>query len=154
MAGVASTGKTGIGALLQVGDGESPMVFATVANVTQLSIGGVTLNMVDSTHLNSPDFYMEQKPGLKKAVDWTGTIQWDPTDPTTGSATGLTKFLEDRSLETFRFNAFQLGITTALEVDANVSSLGNIEVSPEGLMTRPFTLSPSGKVREVTVSSI
>lgn len=151
MVGVASTGKTGIGVLLQVSDGESPPVWATVANVTQLNAGGATLNMVDATHLNSPNFYMEQIPGLKKSADWTGTVQWDPTDPTLGSATGMAKFLEDRSLETFRLNAAALGIALILEVDAYVSELGNVSVTPEGLMTRTFTLAPTGKVRETTL---
>lgn len=154
MAGVASTGKTGIGALLQVSDGQSPETWATVANVTNLSVGGATLNMVDATHLNSPDYYMEQIPGLKTSAPWTGTVQWDPTDATLGAATGMAKYLEDRTLETFRLNAFQIGITTALVCDAYVSELGNIEVSPEGIMSRSFTLTPTGKVRETIVASI
>ena len=153
MAGVASTGLTGIGVILQVSDGESPDTWATVANVTQLSVGGATLNLVDATHLNSPDYFSERKPGLKVSSDWTGTIQWDPTDATTGSATGLASFLEARTRETFRLNAFALGITTGLECDAYVSELGNIEVTPEGLMTRSFTLAPDGKVREVLLSA-
>lgn len=148
----ASTGKTGIGALLKVSDGASPPVFATVANVTQLSVGGVTLNLVDATHLDSPNYFMERKPGLKTSQDWTGTIQWDPTDPTIGSTSGLAKFIDDRTLETFRFDASALGITTGLECDAYVSDLGNIEVTPEGLLTRSFTLAPTGKVREVDLS--
>lgn len=148
----ASTGKTGIGALLKVSDGASPAVYATVANVTQLSVGGTSLNMVDATHLASPNYYREQIPGLKSAQDWTGTIQWDPTDATLGSTSGMAKFLEDRTLETFRFDASGIGITTGLEVDAYVSELGNVEVSPEGIMTRSFTLSVTGKVREVDLS--
>lgn len=152
MAGVKSTGKTGIGVLLQVSDGESPETWATVANVTQLSVGGATLNLVDATHLNSPDFFSERKPGLKQSSDWTGTIQWDPTDPTIGAATGLASFLENRTRETFRLNALGVGISTGLLCDAYVSELGNIEVTPEGLMTRSFTLAPDGKVVEVTIT--
>lgn len=150
----ASTGKAGIGVLLQVSDGEVSPTWATVANVTQLSAGGTTVNVLDATHLDSPDFYSEKIPGLKTADDWTFTVQWDPTDVTLDQTTGLGAFLEDRTLETFRLNAFQLGITTAIECDAYVTTLGNIEVSPDGIMTRPGTLSVVGKPREVTVSSI
>lgn len=151
----ASTGKTGIGVLLQVSDGGTPTpTWATVANVTNLAGGGVSLNMVDSTHLDSPDFYTEMTPGLKTGQPWTGTVQWDPDDPTLDDTTGLEKFIEDRTLETFRINPYQLGITTSIEVDAYVSELGNIEITPEGLMTRSLTLTPKGKPRRVTVSSI
>jgi hypothetical protein len=151
----ASTGKTGIGVLLQVSDGAEPTpTWATVANVTNLSGGGVSLNMVDATHLDSPDFFSEMIPGLKSAVAWSGTIQWDADDPTLDDTTGMEKFIDDRSLETFRLNPYQLGITTSIEVDAYVSELGNIEVTPEGIMTRSFTLTPRGKPRRVTVSSI
>lgn len=150
--GVASTAKMGIGALLQVSDSASPPVWATVANVTQLSVGGITLSTQDGTHLNSPDFYMEVIPGLKSAQPWTGTVQWDPSDGTLDATTGLNKFLEDRSLEVFRLNASAIGITTGIECDAYVTELGNVEVSPEGLMTRSFTLTPSGKPRETDLA--
>jgi hypothetical protein len=149
--GVPSSGKTGIGVLLQVADGQSPATWATVANVTQLSVGGATLNLIDATHLNSPDYYMERIPGLKTSADWTGTVQWDPTDATLSAISGLSKFLEDRSLQMFRLNPTAIGISTILECDAYVAELGNIEVSPEGIMTRSFTLSPTGKVRETSL---
>jgi len=149
MTGVASTGKIGIGVLLQVSDGNPSPTWATVANVTTLSGGGATLDMVDSTHLNSPDFYAEMTPGLKHSTAWTGTVQWDPSDPTLGPVSGLAKFLEDRSIQTFRINPSQLGIMTTLECDAYCSELGNIDVSPTGLMTQAFTLTPTGAIRRV-----
>lgn len=148
----ASTGKAGIGALLQVSDGASPAVWSTVGNVTQLSAGGVSVNVIDSTHLASPDFYRERIPGLKTAEDWTGTVQFDPEDATLDSTTGLRKFLEDRSLETFRINMTALFTGFGIEVDAYVTTLGNLEVTPEGLVTQPFTLTVKGAPREVTIS--
>lgn len=148
----ASTGKAGIGALLQVSDGASPAVWATVGNVTELNAGGVTINVIDSTHLASPDFYAEKLPGLKTASDWTGTVQFDPTDPTLDSDTGLRKFLEDRSLETFRVNLAALFAGFGIEADAYVTELGNLSVTPEGLVTQSFTLSVKGAPREVVIA--
>jgi hypothetical protein len=150
--GQPSTGRAGIGVLLQVSDGASPPVWATIGNVLNVSAGGVTINMIGSTHLDSPDFYAESTPGLKTSSPWTGQVQFDPDDPTLDSSTGLKKFAEDRSLETFRLNFTQLGLTFGLEVDAYVSGLENIEVSPEALMSQSFTLTPKGAVREVTIS--
>lgn len=152
MAYKAATSRAGIGVLLQVSDGSSPATWATVGNVSQLSAGGVTINTIDQTHLASPDMYTEMTPGLKTSQPWTGTVGWDSDDPTQDSSTGLKKFAEDRSLETFRLNFGNLGTTFGLEVDAYVTELGNIEFSPEGLMTQSFTLTPRGAVREVTIS--
>ena len=150
--GQESSGRAGIGVLLQVSDGASPPTWATVANVLTVSAGGITINMLDSTHLDSPDYYTEMSPGLKTSSPWTGQVQFDPEDPTLNSTTGLKKFAEDRSLETFRLNFTQLGLTFGLEVDAYASGIENIEVSPQALMTQSFTLTPKGKVREVTIS--
>lgn len=152
MAYKASTGRAGLGVLLEVSDGGSPAQWATVGNVTQLSAGGVSINMLSTTHLASPDFHSEQAPGLKTSSAWTGTVQFDPDDPTLDSSTGLKKFAEDRSLETFRLNFTNLGMTFGLEVDAYVSELGNIEFGAESIMSQSFTLTPKGAVRETTIS--
>jgi len=145
----ATTGKTGIGVTFQRGDGGSPEVFATIANATNLSAGGVSVNMVDATHLDSPDFYAEFLPGLKTADEWTFTLQWDPSDPTQNGTTGLRKQLEDRTIATFRANTAAIGLLVSLECDAYVSQLGNIEISPEAVMTQSCTLKVSGAPREI-----
>lgn len=147
-----STGKAGIGIILQVSDGASPAVWATVGNVTNLEAGGASTNVLDATHLDSPDFYSEKLPGLKTSSDWTGTIQFDPEDPTLDSSTGLRKFFEDRSLETFRINFDAVFTGFGLEADSYVTELGNISIAPDGIVTQTFTLSVVGKVREVVIA--
>lgn len=139
-----STGKAGIGVILQRGDGASPEVFATIANVTQISAGGVTVNMIDATHLDSPDFYAEFIPGLKTADEWTATVQWDPSNATQNGTTGLRAQMEAREKRTFRMNTAAIGLAESLYADCYVSQLGNIEISPDGIMTQPMTLRPSG----------
>jgi hypothetical protein len=141
---VKSTGKAGIGVVLQRGDGASPEVFATIANVTQISAGGVSVNMIDATHLDSPDFYAEFIPGLKTADEWTATIQWDPSDATHNGTTGLRAQLEARQSRTFRMNTSSIGLAESLYAECYVSQLGNIEISPEGIMTQSLTLRPTG----------
>lgn len=145
----ATTGKTGIGVVFQRGDGASPEVFATIANCTNISAGGVSVNMVDATHLDSPDFYAEFLPGLKTADEWTFSLQWDPTDPTQSGTTGLRAQLEAREIRTFRMNTAAIGLPISLECDAYVSQLGNVEISPEAVMTQSCTLKVSGKPREI-----
>ena len=145
-----STGKAGIGVVMKMGDGADPQVFAAIANCTNLSAGGVTLNMIEATHLDSPDFYQEFIPGLKAADEWTFTLQWDPSNPTHSGTTGLRSKLEARTLVTFRIDTASIGMTRSLEADAYVSQLGNVEISPEAIMTQSCTIRPTGKVREVT----
>lgn len=145
--GTLSTGVSGIGVLLKVSDGATPTpAFNTISNVTTLSAGGKTLNMTDSTHLDSPDFYQEFIPGLKAADEWTLTIQWQPSDTQQNL---LDDLLEDRERRTFIVDTDPVGLTLSIEADCYVSNLGNIEISPEAIMTRSVTLRPVGKPRAV-----
>lgn len=145
--GTVTTGKAGIGVLLKVSNGATPTpVFSTISNVTTLSAGGKTLNMIDATHLDSPDFYQEFIAGLKASDEWTLTIQWNPSDTQQNL---LDDLLENRVLRTFIVDTDPIGLPTSIEADCYVSNLGNIEISPEAIMTRSATLRPSGKVRAV-----
>lgn len=142
----ATTGKAGIGVTLKVSDGNVSPAYSTVANVTTLSAGGVTLNMIDATHLASPDFYQEFIPGLKAADEWTLTIQWDPSD---ASQNVLRTLLENRTLREFLIDTADIGLPTSIAADCYVSKLGNVEISPEAIMTQQCTLRPSGAPRPV-----
>lgn len=147
-----STGRAGIGVALQLSDMESPPTWATVANVTNLEAGGRTLNTIDATHLASPDYYQEFIAGLKSSQAWTGTIQWDPADPTLDDSTGLGSILEAREEVTLRINFSGVGVNSALEADGLVTELGNITISPEAIMTQSFGFQPSGKPRFVSLA--
>ncbi len=146
-----TTGKAGIGVVLKISDMESPPVFATVSNVSNLEAGGRTLNTIDATHLSSPNYYQEFIAGLKTAQAWTATIQWDPSDPTLSDASGLGKHLEDRTEVTLRIDFSGVGIKKALEATGIVSELGNISISPEVIMSQSFNFQPSGKPVFVTL---
>lgn len=146
-----TTGKTGLGVVLQMGDGASPEVFANVANVVSMEVGGVSLELVDATHLDSPDFYREWLPSLKTAQAWSLTLQWDPSHATHDGTTGLRKKAEDRLLTTFKVDPSAIGLVDGIEVDAYVTELGNISMTADGIMTQTCTLQPTGKPREIAV---
>lgn len=146
-----STGKAGIGVVLQLSDNDSPPTFATVGNVVNLSVGGRTLNTIDATHLASPDFYQEFIAGLKSSQAWTGTVQWDSDDPTLDDQTGLASRLENRELTTLRVDFSGIGVNKAMEADGYVTELGNIEIAAESIMTQSFGFQPSGRVRMITL---
>ena len=146
----ASTGKTGLGVVLQLGDGASPEVFANVANVVSMEAGGATLELVDATHLGSPNYYREWLPHMKNAQAWTGTLQWNPSEATHDGTTGLRKKMEDRLLTTVRLDPSGMGFTKGLEADVYITELGNISFSVDGVATQSFSMQPTGRVREHT----
>jgi predicted secreted protein len=76
----ASTGFTGRGAYLNVGDGGSPEVFAQMANVTTIGVTGRTAEEIDFTHLLSEGGYREFRQGFKDAGTMNLTVHWNPSE--------------------------------------------------------------------------
>lgn len=83
----ATTGYTGIGTLLKMGDGASPEVFTAVANVVTLSVPQ-TAGEVDATHLASTSGFREYKQGFKDATV-SGTLHFDPDNTTHDDSSGI-----------------------------------------------------------------
>jgi predicted secreted protein len=84
---VATTGFTGIGALLKLGDASSPDNFAAVGNTTSFTIEQ-TADQVDATHLASTSGFREYKQGFKAAtVSFEG--HFDPDNTTQDDSTGV-----------------------------------------------------------------
>lgn len=83
----ATTGFTGIGAALKLGDGASPEVFTAIGNITQFGIAQQA-NEVDATHLGSSSGFREFKQGFKEVtVSFQG--HFDPDNTTHDDASGL-----------------------------------------------------------------
>lgn len=149
----ATTGRTGIGVTLKLGDGASPEVFATVANVTALNAGGVTLGTVEATHLASPNFYEEFLPTLKSAEVWTFTLQWDPSNATHDGTTGLRAKMESRALTNVKVNPYAIGLAKGFAASGYVTQLGNVSITPTGIMTQECQFRPTGQVTEETFTA-
>ena len=90
----ATTGFTGIGALLKLGDGTEPTeVFTAIGNVTSFTINQ-SADQVDATHLASTSGFREYKQGFKSAtVDFE--LHFDPDNPQHDDATGILAAFED-----------------------------------------------------------
>ena len=89
----ATTGFTGIGAKLKLGDAASPEVFNSVGNVVSFNINQ-NADQVDATHLQSTSGFREFKQGFKSAtVDFE--CHFDPDNTTQDDATGLLKVFAD-----------------------------------------------------------
>jgi hypothetical protein len=70
---MATSAAIGHGTIIAVGDGASPENFTTISEVTSVSPPGTQIDMIDATHMESPDRYREYITGLKDGTD--GSIE-------------------------------------------------------------------------------
>lgn len=148
----ATTGKTGLGTVLKLGDGATPTeAFATVANVVSISGGGFTLELVDATHLGSPNYLREWLPSLRSAQAWNMTVQYDPTHATHDASTGFKAAQDNRRLTNVKIDMSGAGFAKSLDASGYFTEVGNIEYSVDGIMTQTVTYQPTG---DVTLSDV
>lgn len=100
------------GTLLKMGDGGGPEVFTTVAEVTDISGPGLSLDTVDVTSHDSTDAWREFIATLKDAGEVTFDINYVPTNATHGATTGLLKALDMRTKKNWRLVFPDTGATT------------------------------------------
>jgi hypothetical protein len=84
---VATTGFTGIGALLKLGNNASPESFSAIGNVTSFGIEQ-NADQVDATHLASTSGFREFKQGFKAATV-NFELHFDPDHSSQNDSTGL-----------------------------------------------------------------
>jgi hypothetical protein len=97
---VATTGFTGIGALLKLGDAVSPETFNPIGNTTTFSIEQQA-DQVDATHLGSTSGFREYKQGFKAAtVSFEG--HFDPDNTTQDDATGIMAAFQGGTARNFK----------------------------------------------------
>lgn len=90
------------GTLLKMGDGASPEVFNTIAEVTNVDPPKLSAKMLDTTNHSSTGGWEEKLPGILSGGQVSFDINYIPTDSTHGATTGLLKALKDRLLKNFK----------------------------------------------------
>lgn len=144
-----STGKTGYGSFLEIGDAAR----ATATTWTELAqvseIGGIerTQETTDKTHFRSPGGYREYAKHLRDGGEPSMTIHYDPTDPTYAL---LKAAYESDDAVAFRLH--YSGFDDGHEFDALVISLST-SVPLDDLMTCSVTLRITGPVVDVDFST-
>jgi hypothetical protein len=78
----------GYGTQWLIGDGASPETFTAVAQVTKITPGDMTTDVIDKTHLRSPEAHREKKAGLRDSGAFTMECLWDPTHESHSNAGG------------------------------------------------------------------
>ena len=84
-----SNAITGYGTLFQVGDGASPEVFTSIAEVFDVPIPQSTTDLIEVTHYTSANSRKEYINGLIDTDEFTATMNFIPGDATQDPPTGL-----------------------------------------------------------------
>lgn len=82
--------QVGYGVLLKMGDGGSPENFATVAGVSDITLPGVSVDVVDVTAQDTQG-WREKLATLKDPGEVTFEVFFDLTEATHGNTSGLLK---------------------------------------------------------------
>lgn len=110
------------GTLMQIGDGATPEVYATIAEVLDISTN-VRLNTEDATNHSSPNAWGEKIATIKEMDDITFQVNYIPDDTTHGYSAGLMNDLDDRTLRNFKI-VFTDSATTEWIIPAYVAAIG------------------------------
>lgn len=130
-----SNAISAFGTLLKIGDGATPTeTFTTIAEVSNISGPGFSLDTTDVTNHSSPGGWEEAIPTILHAGEVSFDINFVPTDPTHGFSTGLLHDMVNRIKRNFQlvfpnagnttwsFAAFVTGFEPAEPVDDKLSA--------------------------------
>lgn len=129
--------------LMKIGDGATPEVFTTIAEV--LDIEGISLatNMTDATNHSSPGGFEEKIGSTLKVGPIKFGINFVPTAVTHSYTSGLIRDWYNKTLRNFRLVFPNVGATT-WNFSAYVS-LVDIKAPVQGKLTADITLDVTGQ---------
>lgn len=131
--------RSGFGALLKRGDGGSPEVFTTLAEVVNIGSVETRLSTVDATHMESADAHMEKIPTLLETGEVSLELNYLPGDTTQNN---IRNDCLNRTLRNFQITI--PGSTKIVSFAAFVTQVGPA-FPHDGKMTQNVTLTPTGK---------
>lgn len=139
-----SSGKTGRGVKFEVGDGQSPENWTTVANVTTINPTGRDSEEIDFTTLLSDGGFRELRQGFKDPGTIGITYHLDPTDASHQDV--LAKWLSGDVFE-FRINFSGAGWNKALVGSAFMKNPGDITIDVSNPMNAQSTVRVTGETQ-------
>jgi predicted secreted protein len=133
---------SGFGTLLQRGDAGAPEVFATIAEVKNITALNLTIETLDATSHSSTGGYREWLPSFKDAGEVTAEMNFVPGDPNQNPDTGLISDFDNRTLRNFRLVFPDIAATT-VQVAAYVTGF-QINAPIDGILSANLTLRITG----------
>lgn len=138
------TGISAFGTLLKMGDGAMPEVFATIAEITDLSGPGFSLDTIEATSHSSPGAFKEYVVGPLDGTEVSFTINFIPTDPTHGTGTGgLLSAMLARAKKNFRI-VFPDTAATTWEVSGLITGFDMAEPTDD-MLSADVTIKVTGE---------
>ena len=107
-----SNALNAFGTLLKAGDGGTPEVFTTIAEVTKISGPKLGLETIEVTNHSSTDGWKEFIGGLLEAGEVTFDINYIPTHATHNASTGLIAAIKNRTKGNYQLVFPDVGATT------------------------------------------
>ena len=98
---MTSSANWAFGTLFKIGDAADPEVFATVAEVLEITPIDMERDSIEVTNHDSADGYREFIPGLRDAGEFTIKANWLPANATQDGTTGLLKQWDDDNTHNF-----------------------------------------------------
>lgn len=140
---MSSGAKRAIGTKLKIGNGSSPESFADVPEITQLSITGTKVDIIDITNMDSPAsanglIFREKLGGLADGGEVSFTMNYLPTSTAQiafrTAIDGLTHNFQivlpsGAGGGTFSFAGFVSGADNDFAIDKQLTASGKITIS-------------------------
>lgn len=149
---------TGMGAILSIGDGESPENFTPILGIKSISGPSIQRETFDTTEMNAASIYRTFVGGLVDGGELSFEANWLPRHPTQGQEEGGLMAEFDRgSCDSIR--NFQIAVPDCPgEPEAYLAVSGiftgmNIEIPMDDLMAFSGTIKVSGRPELVVAES-
>jgi hypothetical protein len=137
--------RIGHGTLLKRGNGASPEVFETIAEVTSINPPQMESEDVKVSHMESPGGYHEYIPGMREAGEVSFEINFLPAHATHNGVTGLAANHRARTVHNWKielagggavwsFPGYVKTFNVQIPVDDKVSASVSIKVTGEPLL--------------------
>lgn len=138
---MASQAVIGYGTLLRLGDGGSPEVFTTVAEVMSISGPSITNDEIEVTHMQSPNRFREFIKGLKDPGEVSFDINLVPSNATQDESTGLLALANSGDTVNWKlvfpatpaftasFSAFVKSFEFSAEIDAQLKASVSLRIA-------------------------
>lgn len=141
-----STGKTGRGVTLEIGDGESPESFVAVANVTSISPSGRDSEEIDFTHLGSTGGFREFRQGFKDPGQLNVDYHFSPDEP---SHTAILDQWLSGVVFSWRINFAGAGWSWYLQGEGFVKNPGDLSINVNDPIQGTSTIRVTGPTQFV-----
>lgn len=138
-----SQARIGYGTLVKFSDGGSPETFKTLAEVVDITGPGLSRELPDATHMESPDGYREFLGGLKDGGEITLECNHLPNHETQDAETGVLALYDSGDRRAWQI-VFPVSPEVTWQMDAVVSAVEpNFPIDDK--MGLSVTLKVSGK---------